>query len=250
MDMNMPLQAVLKNSKEATIATNRNGSIVYINEVAEKLIGKTSAELMGKNLVEHIELLDQGTGDVVELPLARVIDKQEFFSTDQGLIFKDANGKYNMVKVVVAPLKMDLLAVNGAVLTLGILDAGLNSGKKVKAGNSPNERKDEMTCISEYFFVKKDGNFVKVLAEDVLWIEAMENYAIIVGEKERYIVHSTLKSLAAKLKDQNFLRVHRSYIVPLDKIDAIEDNRLYVGEQSIPIGKSFRSPLMNKLMFI
>ena len=98
------------------------------------------------------------------------------------------------------------------------------------------------------FFVKKDSRFVKVNFQDILWIEALDNYVIIkTSSKEQYILHSSMKDIEAKLPQMNFARVHRSYIVQLEKINALEENACIIDGNRIPIGKSYKENLMSRL---
>ena len=98
------------------------------------------------------------------------------------------------------------------------------------------------------FFVKKDSRFVKVNFQDILWIEALDNYVIIkTSSKEQFILHSSMKDIETKLPQMNFARVHRSYIVQLEKINALEENACIVDNNRIPIGKSYKENLMSRL---
>ena len=78
----------------------------------------------------------------------------------------------------------------------------------------------------------------------------MENYVQLVTNDDKYLAHTTMKKVSERLMDQGFVRVHRSYIVSLDRVDAIEENRLFIGEKEIPIGKSFRQEMLQTLTFI
>ena len=103
-------------------------------------------------------------------------------------------------------------------------------------------------------FIKKNNSLVRVRYGDILWIEAMENYVIIVTMHERFTIHLTMKSIENQLPDVRFKRVHRSFIVNMGKIDTIEDNVITIrgndGRKTIPIGKSYRESLINELNLI
>ncbi len=96
-------------------------------------------------------------------------------------------------------------------------------------------------------FVKVDSQLVKVNTGDILWVEAFGDYVNIFTETNKYIVHSTMKGMENKLSSEQFLRVHRSYIVRLQKIKAIEETLIIIGKKLIPIGDSYRSILMKRL---
>ena len=99
-------------------------------------------------------------------------------------------------------------------------------------------------------FVRKDGAYVRVDIDRIQAVEAMENYVSIWTEKERFVVHATMKQLQEKLMPHGFIRVHRSYIVPIDQVRAIEDSRVLIGDRFFPVGKSYRTDLINRLDFI
>jgi DNA-binding LytR/AlgR family response regulator len=113
-----------------------------------------------------------------------------------------------------------------------------------KQGNSTIEEIGD-----DYFFVKSDKKLIKISFSDIIYIEGLKDYVIIRMENSRVIALQTMKSLEDKLQSLNFRRVHRSYIVNLDKITAIDGNDLEVIEKgqvkSIPIGKNYRDELLD-----
>ena len=102
----------------------------------------------------------------------------------------------------------------------------------------------------DYVFVKSDTALVKVDIRQVQWIEALADYVAIVTKEKKYVCHSTMKAIEAKLPEAQFVRVHRSYIVRIDQIDAIEDKTVSVGKKVIPVGGTYRDNLMNRLNLI
>lgn len=104
-------------------------------------------------------------------------------------------------------------------------------------------------------FIKDGGtSFIRLKYDEVLWIEALENYVLIVTENEKHTIHFTMKSLELQLPDDFFVRIHRSFIINIDKIIAIEDNYVIITyggrKKSFPIAKSFRDNLLNKIKII
>ncbi|MBR9920580.1 MAG: response regulator transcription factor [Bacteroidetes bacterium] len=101
----------------------------------------------------------------------------------------------------------------------------------------------------EFIFVKADKKLVKVNFEDVLYIEGLKDYVIIRMEKSRVITLQTMKSLEKKLPASIFKRIHRSYIVNINRIDAIVGNMVEIQEKGqakhIPIGKNYRDELLD-----
>lgn len=109
---------------------------------------------------------------------------------------------------------------------------------------------DENPVSLDAVFVKVDSQLVKVRTSDILWVEAFGDYVNILTETDKYIVHSTMKGMENKLSSDQFLRVHRSYIVRLERIKAIEETVIIIGKKLIPIGDSYRSTLMKRLTML
>ncbi len=101
-----------------------------------------------------------------------------------------------------------------------------------------------------FLYVKKGSSYVKVDLKDILWIEAYADYVIIKTASQSYIIHSTMKGMEKRLPRNEFKRVHRSYIVRWDKIDAIEDMMIVVGRKLIPIGGTYRKEFKQYLKFV
>ncbi|WP_022821853.1 LytR/AlgR family response regulator transcription factor [Hymenobacter norwichensis] len=97
-------------------------------------------------------------------------------------------------------------------------------------------------------FVKVNNRMVRLNFDEVLYIEALSDYVTIVTTKQKHIVYTTLKSFAARLSFDHFVRVHRSYILNMKQVESIEDNtaRLPGGHQ-IPIGVSYQEAFFKNL---
>lgn len=240
------LETLLQNIGKAVIATDSEGNVTYMNEVAEQLIGRSSKDATGFPLKEMLHLNDETTGNFVTLPLDRVLSHHEQYSVDHGLLVVTGNGEVRRVTFTATPIRETEHLAKGAVIVLCSYEVGTETIKEATL-EQLRQVKDSVRPCSDFFFVKRDGVLNKVEAADLLWVEAMENYAALVTAKDRFVVHSTLKKLALRLGGLGFQRVHRSYLVPLGKIDTIEDNRLYINGEAIPVGKSYRNRLMRQL---
>jgi DNA-binding LytR/AlgR family response regulator len=96
-------------------------------------------------------------------------------------------------------------------------------------------------------YIKTDSKIVKVNLKDLLYVEALADYVIIHTGTNRYIVHSTMKGIEKKLAPAEFVRVHRSYIVNVEKIDSIEDLSIIINKKLIPIGASYKENFIKRL---
>lgn len=116
------------------------------------------------------------------------------------------------------------------------------------------ERKENPVKQSTEIFIKNNSSLVRVKYDDILWIEALENYVVVNTFKEKYTIHFTMKSISDKMPSERFMRIHRSYIVNFSKISAIEDNSVIIrtesGNRVIPIGKSYKDKLLNDINLI
>ena len=105
---------------------------------------------------------------------------------------------------------------------------------------------NEKSKVKEVY-VKEDGRFIRISFADILYFENVGDYVKVVTPKGSHIFHGTLKNIDSKLGDPRFLKVHRSFIVNLDKIKDIEENTLVIEKKMIPISRANKSTLMNRL---
>ena len=103
---------------------------------------------------------------------------------------------------------------------------------------------------SESIFVKTKGRLEKVLLKDVLWVEASDIYATLHTGAGRHLLNTSLKVVEEKFPPSSFIRVHRSYLVNISHIDALEDDQVIVSGQMIPVGKTYRDKLMARLSIL
>lgn len=102
---------------------------------------------------------------------------------------------------------------------------------------------------SGLIFVKSNSKLVKLNTKDIHFVEALKDYVVINTAKARYTIHATMKEMEKKLPPPDFMRVHRSYIVRIDKIAAIDNPNLIMENENkeIAIGGSYKDELMKKL---
>lgn len=99
----------------------------------------------------------------------------------------------------------------------------------------------------DHVFVKSDGRLMKLELAQIEWVEAQRDYVLIHTPQQDYFIHSTMKRLTDRLNPADFIRVHRSFIVRLDKIEDIEDGSILIGKKVVPVGASYRDALMGRL---
>ncbi len=114
--------------------------------------------------------------------------------------------------------------------------------------NAEGDSEAEASDNKEFIFVKADKKLIKVNYRDIIYIEGLKDYVIIRQDADRVITLQTMKSLESKLPSEHFKRIHRSFIVNLDRINAIVGNMVEVMEKGkakhLPIGKNYRDELL------
>lgn len=107
------------------------------------------------------------------------------------------------------------------------------------------EPKENVDCL----FVKHHSALVRLNVEDVYFVEALKDYVVIHTNVEKYTIHSTMKDIEKKLPVRYFQRIHRSFIVNMDKINAITSNGLAIegSENELPIGGSYKDKLGSRI---
>jgi len=99
-----------------------------------------------------------------------------------------------------------------------------------------------------YVFVRSDKQLKKIVFEEVLYIESMENYIFIHTLSSKEVASIPLKQILDILPENNFIQVHRSYIVNITKVDSIIGNQLKIGKRMIPVGRNLKENVMNRLL--
>ncbi len=94
--------------------------------------------------------------------------------------------------------------------------------------------------LSDFIFVKTEHKIQKVYLNDILFIEGLKDYISIFTPAERIITLQNMKKMEDALPEKHFIRVHKSYIVSINKIDSIERSRIFISDKVIPVGDTYR----------
>ncbi len=216
-------------------------SLKIIREYCSRI---QSVNLIGTfiNPYEAISTLNNNQVDLIFLDIVMPqISGQEFLKTLYNppmVVFATAYKEYavegfenDAVDYLVKPFAFDrfLKAVNKAFQLL-----------RFKNPVAPSN--EESPAVSHGFLmVKVEYTTIRVNLNDILYIEGLKDYVKIHTEGKHILTKTTMKNIIEKLPSEAFLRVHKSYIISLDKIDMIENSRIVIGNQRIPIGESYRS---------
>lgn len=173
----------------------------------------------------------------IEMPYMTGIDFLRNLANPPKIIFTTAYEKY---------------AVQG--FDLDILDyllKPISFQRFLKAANKAHEYfhlQQSAVASDDYIFVKADNKLEKIHFEDILFVEAMENYIAIQTNDRRIITHLTLGSFKEKLPSTKYIQPHKSYIVAIDSITSIEGNILHLKSFKIPISKYQKEEVMEKIV--
>jgi two-component system response regulator LytT len=114
------------------------------------------------------------------------------------------------------------------------------------AKSSPPSENIELTSVND-LYVNIDRRLIKIDIPSIYLVEAKGDYIQVKTENQNYTVHSTLKKIEDKLPKDLFLKIHRSFIINVDKIIDIEDNSVLIKKDVIPVSRSNRPELMKRL---
>jgi DNA-binding LytR/AlgR family response regulator len=102
--------------------------------------------------------------------------------------------------------------------------------------------------LADQIFIKTGGKYIRVKLSEILYIEAMRDFVIVYTDKAKYVTLENLKEFSSHLPDDQFLRIHRSYVAPIRKIEMIDGNTVLIQNRQVPIGESYRHAVMRLLL--
>jgi len=225
--------------------------IVDDEQLARKLLEEyvskiPSLELKGmcKNPLEAMELLSNEHIDIIFLDIQMPeLTGVEFIKTlkqKPAIIFTTAYSEYalegyqlDVIDYLVKPFPLDrfLQAVNKAVDSIAL---------KKKAELDKDEE-------ASYILLHADHKIYKVQLAEIEYIEGLKEYVSYFTKNKRIIVLQSLKSIEETLPSNQFIRVHRSYIVPIAKIKTLDGNQVQIGDKLIPIGRSYKEDVLKRV---
>jgi DNA-binding LytR/AlgR family response regulator len=108
------------------------------------------------------------------------------------------------------------------------------------------------TYLEPFFCIKSSGVYIRIIIDEICYIEALKDYVKIVTKNNRYVVHSTIGLFYSKLNKSQFSRVHRSFVVNINCIDEIHVSDIILKniETKIPMSKNFKHNLLETLLIL
>lgn len=100
----------------------------------------------------------------------------------------------------------------------------------------------------DYFFIKCDNKIEKVAFADILYVEALQNYVAVYTPLRKFITYLTFKAIEEYLPEEQFIKVHKSFIVSVSKIDSIDGQDVFIGQQQVPISRGLKEDVMKRVL--
>jgi DNA-binding LytR/AlgR family response regulator len=188
--------------------------------------------------IDALPLLEKGEIDVlfldINMPKMNGLDFAEIIHSKTNVVITTAYREYavesfdlNVLDYLVKPIPFNRFLKTINKITQQIF---LN-----KEGN----QKDEGSKNDSFIFLKVDKKLVKITFETILYIESLKDYIKVFTTTENYLVHKSLTSITEELPENDFIRIHRSYTIAIDKIKSVEGNLVEIGNAKIPIGRKY-----------
>lgn len=194
-----------------------------------------------ENALEALEILKKGNIDLmfldIKMPDINGLDLLKSLKNPPVVIFTTAYSEYavesynlDALDYLLKPVPFDrfLKSVNKAREYIEDRNVGSDADQHV-----PKVEKD-------YFFVKANYQILKINFRDILYLEGLKDYVKIYCGPKAILTNQSMKYIESRLPSATFVRVHRSYIVSLDKITSITKNRVVIGDKHIPVSGGFR----------
>ena len=115
---------------------------------------------------------------------------------------------------------------------------------ELRTQNQPSQH----TVAPDYLFIKVDGKLVKVSYDDILFVEAVQNYVTVHTKEKKLMTYLTFHSIEEFLPSNVFIKTHKSYLVAIAKIETIDGNCIQIGNHTIPISRNLKEEVMEKIM--
>jgi DNA-binding LytR/AlgR family response regulator len=203
---------------------------------------------MCKNPLEASQVMQQEHIDIlfldIQMPELTGVEFLKTLKHRPVTIFTTAYSEYalegyelDVIDYLVKPFAFErfVKAVNKAMEYINL---------KREATTEPGARKSEG---DEYILLHADHKIYKVRLDEILYIEGLKEYVSYYTPEKRIIVLQSLKSIEESLPSDKFIRIHRSYIVPIEKIKTLDGNQVQIGNKLIPIGRSYRDEVLRRV---
>jgi two-component system, LytTR family, response regulator len=214
----------------------------YINDTENLHLAFAST-----NAFEAIQYIQKNDVDIIfidmQMPELTGIQVLKIIGTGYKVIFTTAytdyaldGYEYNITDYLLKPISLERFTK-----AIEKINQNNNVSWDTNHGNYGMRNEDD------FIFIKSDSKMIKINLADIFFIEGLKDYLSIQTTTEKLITLQNLKTFEQHLNPQQFMRVHKSYIVSLNKIDTIERNRIFIGEHVIPVGDTYRDAFLKRI---
>ena len=211
----------------------------YVKEVDFlKLVGE------GNNPLDLVQLMEAYAPDLIFLDIQMPVMN--------GIDFLKANNRVPMVIITTAypsyALESFQLDVMDYLVKPIVFSRFFQAISKARDYHQLIHRAAGATQTEDYIFLKCGHKFERINLDDILYIEALQNYVTVYTTKGKFITQLPLKIVEQNLEGKPFIRVHKSFIVSISKIEAIENNEIILLKVKIPISRHYRDDVMERVV--
>jgi DNA-binding LytR/AlgR family response regulator len=152
---------------------------------------------------------------------------------------------YSMPNVRIA---VELALANFAVSREGVV-ADTAPGLRVVGSERTAVDKEMILQLEDSIFIKNNVQFVKIALQDILYLEADNNYVQLFTAERKFALRVSLAQLLDKIQCKKLVRIHRSYAVNIDRMSSFSDGEVCLGKVALPLGRNYREEFLNKFYF-
>ena len=189
------------------------------------------------NPIEALSLLEKGNVDAlfldINMPKMNGLDFAKTLNSKMNVVITSAYREYavesfdlNVLDYLVKPIPF-----NRFLKTINKITQQVYLQKGIQ--------KEEDSSNESFIFLKVDKKLIKIKFEDILYVESLKDYIKVFTTSGNYLVHKSLTSITEELPDNNFIRIHRSYTIAIDKVKSVEGNLVEIATTKIPIGRKY-----------
>jgi two-component system LytT family response regulator len=216
----------------------RSGMLEYIEQV-DFLYAAAAC----KNAIEATAALQNNAIDLVfldiQMPKITGIEFLKDLPTPPLVIFTTAFPEYAIEGYELNVLDYLLKPISFERFFKAVIKAQSYLNLKVKTATA--------SIAEPYFFIKSNQKLEKIFIDDILYIEALSNYVILHTRAKKHIVYMSFKGIESQLPAHLFLKIHKSFIVAVNAIQTIDNNEVILADHILPISKSYRLSVMERV---
>lgn len=225
------------------VITDDEPIALEILEDYARLIPELNMVAKCRNAMETLTVLRQNEVDVlfidIHMPEITGLDFVRSLKKKPAIIFTTAYPNYAIDGFEVDAIDYLLKPIS--------IERFLRAMDKVYMRTTQKETEVRQTHDKPFFFIKSNTDLIKVEYDSILYIEGLENYVKIHCEHKTIISFSTMKNMEDMLAAQRFLRIHRSYLINLNKVSSVKNHIFRVGNIDLVTGKSYRKTVSDVL---